>query len=146
MRGAGPTRKTRRRQLPGLTIRKGTLILAEVYRGQGGPYAGGGRHDVGREREGGREHRAWSGRGKNVGGGFLKVVTRRSLERTPGRQRGHYSIMGTMKSRVYRAWLFLRSRLNRGDRIGGAVGAASTLKRRIEFLTLHPSTHILSRW
>jgi len=27
---------------------------------KGGPYADGGRHDVGREREGGRENRAWS--------------------------------------------------------------------------------------
>jgi putative NADPH-quinone reductase len=35
-------------------------FLAEAYRRQGGPYTGGGRHDVGREREGRRENRAWS--------------------------------------------------------------------------------------
>jgi hypothetical protein len=60
-------------------------ILAEVYRGQGGLYAGGGRHDVAREREWGRENRAWSGGSKKVGGGFLtvaKLSTRTSCDRT----------------------------------------------------------------
>jgi NADPH:quinone reductase-like Zn-dependent oxidoreductase len=40
---------------------------------------------VRREREGGRENRAWSGGGKKVGGGFLKVAklsTRTVSDRT----------------------------------------------------------------
>ena len=36
-----------------------------------------------REREEGREHRAWSGGGKKVGGRFLKVARHWSLRRTP---------------------------------------------------------------
>ena len=37
----------------------------------------------GGEREEGREHRAWSGGGKKVGGRFLKVASHWSLRRTP---------------------------------------------------------------
>src|ERR1700724_4618056 len=50
-------------------------VLAEVYRGQGGPYAGGGRHDVGWEREGGREHRAGQEGSSEIGGGLLGLPT-----------------------------------------------------------------------
>jgi FMN-dependent NADH-azoreductase len=39
-------------------------------------FDGGGRHDVAREREEGSEHRARSGGGKKVRGGFLTVAKR----------------------------------------------------------------------
>ena len=53
----------------------------QVHRGQGGPYSGGGRHDVGRESEGGREHRARPGEGKKAGGRFLTSAPSDSADR-----------------------------------------------------------------
>ena len=80
----GTTQKTHRRPLPVRPSKRIRRFLAEVYRGQGGPYVGGGRHDVGRERKGRREHRAWSSRGKKVGDGFLISQTSPKVP-VPGR-------------------------------------------------------------